>query len=256
MQFENLSTSRTGAAIAFLMIVLTGCASPVAPNDLKVPTTRTCFELPVAAAYLEERGLLKYVWETRVERGPYVAEREDAAGTYFRGPQGGVSYARQDALNQPPGLMSHITYNGGIWVPRDPAGTPRLYTYFTTQAVPPVVPPSTATCATVQLVRDPKDQGFGVITYDTVGVDVGLASSFAMQNAGTVHMSTGQAAGVGVAGGLIGGVIVSSMINNDLGKIILQPAEKNVAFNDSLRAAAARIAPLPASPAASAISAN
>ncbi|OWQ46365.1 hypothetical protein CDL60_12830 [Roseateles noduli] len=212
--------------------------------------------MPVAAAYLEERGLLKYVWETRVERGPYVAEREDAAGTYFRGPQGGVSYARQDALKEPPGLMTHITYNGGIWVPRDPAGTPRLYTYFTTQAVPPVVPPDTATCATVQLVRDPKGQGVDAVTYTTVGVDVGLSSAFAMQNAGTVPMSTGQAAGAGVAGGIIGGLIISSMINNDLGKIILQGPEKNVAFNDSLRAATARIAPLPAAIPASGVAGN
>jgi hypothetical protein len=256
MQFHDISAQRTGAVTALFALFLTGCASPVAPNDLKVPTTRTCFELPEATAYLEERGLFNFVWETRVERGPYVAEREDAAGTYFRGPRGGVSYARQDALKEAPGLMSHITYDGGIWVPRDPAATPRLYTYFTTQAVPPVVPPATATCATVQLLRDPKGQGFDSITYTTVGVDAGLSSAFSMQNAGTVHMSTGQAAGAGVAGGIIGGLIISSMINNDLGKIILQPTEKNVAFNDSLRAAAARVAPLPEMASASAVAGN
>ncbi|OWQ43760.1 hypothetical protein CDL60_28535 [Roseateles noduli] len=212
--------------------------------------------MPVAAAYLEERGLFKYVWETRVERGPYVAEREDAAGTYFRGPQGGVSYARQDALKEPAGLLTHITYNGGIWVPRDPAGTPRLYTYFTTQAVPPVVPPDTATCATVQLVRDPKGQGVDAVTYTTVGVDAGLNSAFAMQNAGAVPMSTGQAAGAGVAGGIIGGLIISSIINNDIGKITLQMPEKNVAFNDALRAATTRVVPLPNAPSASAVTGN
>lgn len=232
-------------AVALAAVLATGCASSVAPTALQRPQQPTCFELATPVAYLKTQGLLKWVWETRLERGPYVAEREDAQGTYFRGPPGGVSYARPDQLNEKSSLFTHITYDGGIWVPRDAAGTPRIYTYFTTQAVPPVVPPATATCATVQLTRDAREQGIDAIGYGAT-VETGVTQALAAQTAGTMKVSTGQAAGAGAAGGVIGGLIVASIINSDVGKIQLQEPEKNAEFNEVLRAAAAKAVPLPA----------
>ena len=63
------------------------------------------------------------------------------------------------------------------------------------------------------------------------------------------NMSYGQAAGAGVAGGLIGGVIIASLINMDVGKINLMPLNKDPVFQaalDQLRSSVVQLKPAPA----------
>ena len=224
-------------------VLLSGCATAVAPEDLQVPAQLTCFELATPISYSEERGLLKITWVTRLERGPYVAEREDAAGTFFRAPPGGVSFARPDSLNKPASVLTHGTHDGGIWIPRDPTVPPHLYTYFSTEAAKPVIPPPEANCSNVGVVRDPKTRGVSVVAYG-VGGAAGGAMGGVMARSSATGMSYGQAAGVGAAGGLIGGVIVAALINMDVGKITQGPPEKDAGFVAAIRAAAARAMPL------------
>jgi hypothetical protein len=245
-----------GGAVALAGLALGGCATPIAQEDLKVPAQLTCFELAAPASYLEERGLLKYTWETRLERGPYVAERVDANGTFYRAPPGGVSIARQDALSLPANLLTHMTYDGGVWIPHDPAGQPHLYNYFTTEAVPPVVPPAGSSCANVEVARNPNTQGVDTVAYGVAGAVGGATGGLLARGAGTTGMSYGKAAGTGAVGGAVGGVLVAALINMDVGKIVQRPPDHNVEFVRTILAAAAHAAPLPQAPAASAASPN
>ena len=245
-----------GGAIALAVLALGGCATPIAPEELQVPARISCFELAAPVSYVEERGLLKYMWETRLERGPYVAERVDANGTFYRAPPGGVSIARQDALSAPASSLTHMTYDGGVWIPRDPAGKPHLYNYFTTEAVSPVVPPAGSTCANVEVARDPKTHGVDAVTYGVAGAVGGATGGVAARAAGTTSMSYGKAAGTGAVGGAIGGVLVAALINMDVGKIVQRPPDQNADFVHAIQAAAAQAAPLPEAPAASAATRN
>ena len=256
MQTSGCRAPGAGSAIALAVLALAGCATPTAPDDLKVPAQLTCFELAAPAAYLEERGLLKYTWETRLERGPYVAEREDAGGTFYRAPPGGVSYARQDALSMPANLLTHMTYDGGVWIPRDPAGRPHLYYYFTTQAVPPVVPPEGASCAAVEVARNPTTHGVDTVAYGVAGGVGGATGGLIARGTGATGMSYGKAAGTGAAGGVIGGVLVAALINMDVGKIVQRAPDQNADFVKAIQDAAAHASPLPETPAASAAAPN
>jgi hypothetical protein len=128
------------AAVAALIgLPLSGWATTVAPSSLRVPAQLTCFDLPTPISYSAQRGLANITWVTRLERGPYVSEYEDAGGTYFRAPPGGLSGARPDLMDKPAGMLTHMNYDGGIWIPRDPTVPPHRYVYFSTESVQPVV---------------------------------------------------------------------------------------------------------------------
>ena len=252
MQTSGCRSRGVGGAIALAVLALGGCATVTAPEDLKVPTQLTCFELAAPADYLEDRGPLKVSWETRLERGPYVSEREDAEGVFYRAPPGGVMIVPQSARNPPPNTPVSGVYDGGVWIPRDPAKQPRLYSYFTTVAPTPVVPPPEASCANVQVARNPKTQGVDTIAYTVAGGVGGAVGGAAARGVGATGMSYGKAAGVGAAGGAIGGAVVAALINMDVGKIVLRQPEQNADFVRAIREAAAHAVPLHASAAASA----
>ena len=101
-----------------------------------------------------------------------------------------------------------------------------LYNCFTTEAVPPVVPPAGSSCTNVEVARNPKTQGVDTVAHGVAGA----------------------------AGGAIGGVLVAALINMDVGKIVQRPPDHNAEFVRTILAAAAHAAPLPQAPAASAAS--
>lgn len=134
-----------------LFSLLTGCATTHKPEELRVPDSMTCIYLQTPMSFFVNRGLFNLVMETRLERGPYIAEREDAEGTFYRAPPGGFSgwpYSLQsaDAKN---------ARDGGFWIPHDRQTTPRLYSYFSTAAVPPSVPPDDINCSSFAQIKDP-----------------------------------------------------------------------------------------------------
>lgn len=204
-------------------VALSGCASTYKPEDLRVPTSITCIYLPTPMSFYEKRGASSEPWETRLERGPYVAEREDDEGTFYRAPPGGFSgwpYSR-------PATQSNAR-DGGFWIPRNPKTTPRLYSYFSTSAVPPVVPADNVDCSSFGQVKDPVTSKVSLIALASGGALGGAAGGLAGRSMNSQGgLSYGQAAGVGAVGGAVGMLIVGAMINADVGKIVLYPWEES-----------------------------
>jgi hypothetical protein len=225
--------------------LLSGCASHlVKPESMAVPAKLTCFLLPVPVESTEKRGLLDVVWNTRLERGPYVSAHEDSRGTYFRGPPGAVRVYQPELADKPPSVLTGMRYNGGIFVPRD-GSQPVLYTYFSAQSMPAAAPPKGADCTNAVVVRDPGGEGISVTAY-AVGGGVGGAAGGLVGRAasGGSNYSFGQSAGLGAVGGAIGMGLVALMVNLEVGKIGLMAPNTDVDFNVHLSAAANGVEPL------------
>jgi hypothetical protein len=210
--------------ILLSIFLFQGCASTYKPEELRVPTSITCIYLQSPMSFHSKRGLAYPAVETRLERGPYIAEREDAEGTYYRAPPGGFT-------GWPYSLPSADLNNardGGFWIPHDSKKTPRLYSYFSTSAVPPSVPPENINCSSFAQIRNPETSKVS-LTAITVGGAIGGAVGGATARSMNPQssMSYGQTAGIGAAGGALGMLIVGSIINADVGKIILYPWPEN-----------------------------
>lgn len=224
-------------AMAVATLLLTGCATLVKPESLAIPSSITCINVREKTSFFEERGPLKLKWETALTPGLYLSEREDKDGVYYRAPAGGLGVFSQDA----PGASR--TYDGGIYVPRDPAKAPLLYNYFSVDSVPPAAPVENADCTTATYVKDPVTRKISVLAIAAGGAAGGLATRTAVPGS---RVSYGQAA----AGGAIGGGIVAAMINADIGNINLRAPLENAAFVARLKNLAAQAIIIPEAPAA------
>lgn len=241
-----------GRSASALCIALTlgGCATVIKPTDLAQPASPLCIQVPQGVEAHEVKGLLNFKWTTRLASGPYIAEREDAGGTFYRAPPGGVYIGRDDIADQPPIPLLPRQFDGGIWLPHDPKAPSRIYTYFSTEEAVVVPVPSGAACDVAMLVPDPQAKGVSVVAFATGGAIGGAAGAVVGRSVNSQsNMSYGQAAGAGVAGGLIGGVIIASLINMDVGKINLMPLNKDPVFQaalDQLRGSVVQLKPAPA----------
>lgn len=216
--------------------VLGGCATPIDPKEMKAPGQVSCIEVPKGVEAHEIRGLLSVHWTIRVSPGPYISEYEDAQGTYYRAPPGGIYYVRDGTEDKPEALFTHMTHDGGIWMPHDAAKPPHLYQYFSTRSAPVVPLPDGLSCANAVYVRDPDSKGVDTVVLATSftagGAAGGMLARAAVPNS---SLSYGQAAGAGAAGGLIAGLIISSIINEDVGKIVHGSESTDPAFVAALQ---------------------
>lgn len=220
-----------------LLLSLGGCASTIPPKTLSTPKEISCVNISNPITYTFEVGLVDAVWTARLERGPYISEKEDANGIYFRAPQGGLSFARMDLVEKSTDPGVHQTHDGGFWLPHNPQMKPRTYQYFSMQEVAPIIPPQDATCTTSAYVTDPESSGISVLSFAAGGAIAGGVGRSMAQNSA---MSYGQAA----TGGAIGGIVVAQIINMDVGKIILGKEIENEKFIDQLRSYAQQRIPL------------
>lgn len=230
--------------------LLAGCGTtPINPADLKRPVALTCIEVPQGMEAHELLGLGKYHWTTRLAPGPYIAEREDADGTYYRAPPGGVYQARDDLANLPPSPLVPRVRDGGIWMPHTQGNLPHVYTYYSTQEAPVVALPEKASCATAVSLSDPKSKGVNTVAFATGGA-LGGATGGAVATAVTrnTSASSGQAVGAGAAGGAIAGLLVAAMIDMDVGKIFHHPVSNDPKFMAALQELSHSAAPIPAAP--------
>lgn len=235
---------RTASALC-IALTLAGCATVIKPTDLAKPASSSCIQVPQGVEAHEVKGLLNFKWTTRLASGPYIAERENAEGTFYRAPPGGVYIGRDDIADQAPIPLLPRQFDGGIWLPRDPKAPSRIYTYFSTQEAEIVPVPSGATCDVAVLVPDPQAKGVSVVAFATGGAIGGAAGAVVGRSMNSHSgMSYGQAAGAGVAGGLIGGAIIASLINLDVGKINLMPLNKDPAFQSTLDQLRGSVVPL------------
>lgn len=235
---KNMTRALSATVVAAIALVMNGCTPMVKPSNLSRPRELTCIDMPALEAH-DVKGLLKVHWTTRVLPGPYVAEREDGKGTYYRAPPGGIQLIQDGTEDKPASLLTHMAYDGGIWLPHDPSLPPQLYTSFSTRSASVVPFPEGATCANATFAQDPKTMGVSLAAFAAGGAVAGATgATVARSTVSNGSMSYGQAAGAGAAGGLLGGLIVGAIINNDVGKIMNQPLPKDVKFVTQLQAAA------------------
>lgn len=200
------------------------------PSDLKQPETASCFTLDKAISYQEPRGLLKIVWELRLERGSYVSELVDDEGTYFRGPPGTVYVGRPEMKNEPANLGTHITRDGGIWISHDPTVKPRVYTYFSVQDAKAVVPAPNVDCHSFAMIRDPDTHKYSIAAAAVGGAAGGLLARAASPGSSTSYAQAG-------LGGAIGVGLVAALINSGVGEIAFERKINNGEFIARIRSA-------------------
>jgi hypothetical protein len=211
-------------------------AQLVSTEDLRRPATLTCIYVPSQMSFKAERGLMKVVWEWKLEKGPYVSEWEDDQGTFYRAPPGGAFAGRTDSLEKPSGPLTHRTSDGGFWMPRDPKAAPRLYAYFSTADAPKVVPAENENCSSLVVLKDPATSKHSVLAVATGGALGGAEAKAATPGS---PASYGQAA----TGGAVAMGLVAAFINTGVGKIQLKPIDDE-AFIAKLRDVAAQASPV------------
>lgn len=239
----NLNLHKISACLV-VSVLMAGCeTAAVKPDTLATPAVAACFTIAEPIESTQIVGLLKYEWRTRLERGAYVAIHEDARDTYFRGPPGALLIYQPSQMHKPSSLFTHITVNGGVFVPRD-GSQPEIYNYFTQQSVEKVTPPVGASCANAVVVRDPQSKGVSVKEY-ALGGGLGGAAGGAAAYAKAPGAGLGQTVGVGAAGGAIGMAVVGAIINHDMGKIAPHAPSTDAKFNAQLAALAKTAQPLP-----------
>ena len=123
-----------------------------------------------------------------------------------------------------------MTFDGGIYIPNDPAVAPTLYEYYATLAPLPQPAPDDTDCATLTYTLDPNTQKVSLMRTGAAfgaGAAIGMVTSRAITP--HVHLSYGQAAGAGLAGGLIAGLIIGAIEKSKEGEILPGPALDNQA---------------------------
>lgn len=204
------------------------------PEELPAPAVVQCIRLDKPLALSTVRGMLEYTWITDLREGIYVAEKEDAEDTYFRGPSAAYWEHSPDVKNV------SVIRDGGFWLPKAPDAEPRLYVYVSTDNVARSSAPEATDCNTVTYRKEPATRKISLFATRAAGGAGGLAGRAAVPGS---SVSYGQAG----AGGAIGMGIVALMINADLGKIILLPADPNYSKDlKALRAQAVTLKEVPA----------
>jgi hypothetical protein len=229
---------RTAMPTAGLALLLSFSATPViaGSSGLQTPSQLSCIHLPVALSEIETKGLFKVESETRLERGPYISEGEDAEGTYFRAPAGGVYLG--PPKDKPAKGAWQLNRDGGIFVPHDPTLPPQLYSYVTENGISAatVVPPPTADCSNTRFARDPVTKAVKTAEYT---------------GEGTVQTDAKQVAVVDVKGIAVGdghGFVVSWLSDflqgSENGTIAKLPQSRNPEFNARLKELARKAVPV------------
>lgn len=225
---DLISTMRPIIFTLFASVILAGCSTLTKPEDLQTPAIPSCVNLPVAISFNEK--VYGYPWETRLEKGPYISEKEGPDGVYFRGPPGALSLMRSDLKDQPINQATHRVSDGGFFLPHDPKSPPRLYSYFSASNAERPANLDGVSCATLAYVSSPSNSNISVVDtaiQGAVGATAGRANAI-----GSGNVSYGQAA----IGGAIAGALISTIINNEVGKISMWDPLKDAAFIAQLNA--------------------
>lgn len=221
---------RNTLLFASIFLFLTGCANVTIkdPENLLPPSWISCIDIPDPIEYSEVRGISKVTWNERLERGVYISEKEDAQGVYFRAPPGGLFEGRPEYKNYGSGVTTHFQSDGGFFMPNDPEAVPRLYHYFSTTDVVSKVPDATAACVNSAYIRSSNSTQVSLVNTAIEGATAGSLGRALTINS---SVSYGQAA----VGGALGGMIVATIVNSDVGKIILHQPIQDPATIEILR---------------------
>ncbi|MBE7368693.1 hypothetical protein [Ramlibacter pallidus] len=101
-------------------MLLSACATnPPPAENLLAPIASEVISMPERASFVRLQGAFNVSWEYGLMPGSYVAEKENALGTFYRG-AGRPIWARS-------GTTPAQLFAGGIWVPKNASDVPRLY---------------------------------------------------------------------------------------------------------------------------------
>lgn len=227
-------------------LFLTGCMG-IRPESLAKPEKLTCIQVLPGTEAHETRGLLDVKVTTRLTPGPYFSERQDAEGTYYRAPPGGIYIGADAGADKPnTGPVPRIQ-DGGIWLPRTPGKSPHLYTFSSIGDSTIIPVPDNASCATAMSIPDPQSKGVNAVAFATGGAIGGAAGGLiARSTSPGKAMSYGQAAGTGLVGGALGGLVVAGLINMDIGTINHLSVSTDPTFQAALEKLAPTVTAVPA----------
>lgn len=212
---------RTVVSIAALLLLSASVSASAADlkktEELKVPAEVSCIHVPEMLTGIEVKGWFKVEHETRLERGPYISEYEDAEGTYYRAPPGGVYVGPPKDKPSNGAWKNHS--DGGIFVPRDPSVPPQLYAYVAEpgKSAATLVPPAESNCSNTSYIRDSATKAVRVAEYKGEGMTQVEAKQV----------------GVNIAANMTG-VIGAVLRDLDMGKIAKLPVPKMPEFNAKL----------------------
>ncbi len=211
--------------ILLITLPLMGCGTTaIKPAELRDPNQISCIYFSEPVSYKEKRGLLSIEWQYRLERGPYIAEKEDDEGTYFRAPPGGVHVFRTDMQDKPSSFVTNQLRDGGFWIPRDSKKSPKMYSYFSMKDAEVVIPNDSTNCSSFAYLKDPVTSKVSVVAFGAGGAIGGALGRTLAPNS---QLSYGQAA----VGGAIGMALVAALINADIGKIMPWEISDNAFIN-------------------------
>jgi len=189
-------------------MLLSGCGT--VPDDLAKPVQVSCVYLREPISQIGKYGLLNFAWETRLERGPYIAERQDDSGTYYRAPPGGVRTIRMDDPTH-----TVATRDGGFYIPNDPNATPKIYDYFSVSNAPVQIPPEGMGCSDVGYTKDPATSIITVIPVVANGAAGGRPGGLiGRPSASGISPGATTRAPYGPIGGMVAVVIISAGVGN------------------------------------------
>lgn len=214
---------RASSLVITLITLLSGCASINNPDKLAMPETMTCIYFKDPMSFFSSRGLLSPIAETRLARGPYISEKVDDKGTYYRSPPGGYSGWPYSMGKADP----NSSRDGGFWIPHDHRVTPRLYSYVSMTPVPSQAVPDDVNCLSFTQTKDPVTTKVKLAPLATTGAIVGGLGGVSAKNQGHTQMSYVDSTGAGMVGGAISMLIIGAIINYETGKIALYPWPEN-----------------------------
>lgn len=229
-------TAISAAALA-LLLSSSGTPAMAGSSGLPAPTQLSCIHLPAPLSGIETKGLFKVESETRLERGPYISEGEDAEGTYFRAPAGGVYLG--PPKDKPAKGAWQLNRDGGIFVPHDLSAPPQLYSYVIDNGISAatVVPPVTADCSNTRFVRDPLTKAVMAAEYTGEGMTQTDAKQVAVVDVKQVT--------VGMTGPSVAGAMLSDLLEGPKkGTLVKLPQSRNPEFNAQLREFARKAVPV------------
>jgi hypothetical protein len=110
--------------LVFLAIFISGCATQHQPAT--IGTTEVSrddyIEISTPIAYRVTGGLMKITVEFGIRPGVFKAEKENDLGVFYRGADHPLWSKLIDNQTRPFQLRA-----GGIWIPKSPSSSPRLY---------------------------------------------------------------------------------------------------------------------------------
>jgi hypothetical protein len=193
-----------------------GAVHLIKPKDLQTPAQPSCVNLTGSLFFTQKIGLFKVLSTARLERGPYLSEKSDGRGTFYRAPPGGIRINGNESATDGNGR----TYDGGFYVPDDPTEPVRMYLYGSMLPAAVEAPTAEANCSTAGYVKEPDTQKLSLVAAGTGGLIGGAAGGTAARSMSPAsNTSYGRAAAAGAGGGALGFIIVAAIANADVGKI-------------------------------------